>query len=140
MVKYNASQFHLRNLNCVLSLDDKQAQVVCALHNLLRKMKVEQHLAIVDHFFETPNLKSEKSQKAQSDNDDKFNTLLERAQKKIEVQITQSQQIFEQVINNFMEHITSAQQSAPTASHDNELQNSLLRRWWRSQGKSGWTL
>jgi len=48
------------------------------------KTKVEQHLAIVDHFFETPSLKSEKSQKAQNDNDDKFNTLLERAQKKIE--------------------------------------------------------
>ncbi len=52
------------------------------------KTKVEQHLAIVDHFFETPNLKFEKSQKAQSDNDDKFNTLLERAQKKMEAQIT----------------------------------------------------
>jgi hypothetical protein len=54
---------------------------------LLRKTKVEQHLAIVDHFFKTPNLKSEKSQKAKSDNDDKFNTLLECAQKNIETQI-----------------------------------------------------
>jgi hypothetical protein len=46
-------------------------------------------LAIVDHFFDTPNLKSKKSQKAQSDNNDKFNTLLDRAQKKIEAQIAQ---------------------------------------------------
>jgi len=65
-------------------------------------------LAIVDHFFKTPNLKSEKSQKAQSDNDDKFNTLLECAQKKIEAQIAQSQQIFEQVTNNFLERITAS--------------------------------
>jgi hypothetical protein len=50
-------------------------------------MKVEQHLAIVDHFFKTPNLKSEKNQKAQSDNDNKFNTLFERARKKIKTQI-----------------------------------------------------
>jgi hypothetical protein len=54
---------------------------------LLGKTKVEQHLAIVDHFFETPNLRSEKSQKAQSDNDNKFNMVLERGQKKIEAQI-----------------------------------------------------
>jgi homoaconitase/3-isopropylmalate dehydratase large subunit len=87
MAEYNTSQFHLRNLNCVLSLDGKQAQAVCALHNLSGKTKVEQHLTIVDHFFETPSLKSEKSQKAQSDNNDKFNTLLERAQKKIKAQI-----------------------------------------------------
>jgi len=59
---------------------------ICALYSLSRKTKVEQHLAIVDHFFDTPNLKFEKSQKAQSDND-KFNTLLDRAQKKIEAQI-----------------------------------------------------
>jgi hypothetical protein len=65
------------------------------LYSLSWKTKVEQHLAIVDYFFETPNLKSEKSKKAQSDNDDKFNTLLERVQKKIEAQIAQSQQIFE---------------------------------------------
>jgi ATP phosphoribosyltransferase len=65
------------------------------LYNLSGKTKVEQHLAIVDHFFDTPNLKFEKSQKAQSDNNDKFNTLLDRAQKKIEAQIAQSQQIFE---------------------------------------------
>ncbi len=84
-------------------------------------------MAIIDHFFETPNLKSEKSQKAQSDNDDKFNTLLERAQKKIKAQITQSQQIFEQVTNNFLEHITAAQQSAPTASHDNEVTKQLVK-------------
>jgi hypothetical protein len=45
-------------------------------------------LAIIDHFFETPNLKYEKNQKAQSDNDDKFNTLLEHAQKKIKAKIT----------------------------------------------------
>ncbi len=61
MAEYDASQFHLYSLNCVLRLDDKQAQVVCVLHNLSGKTKVEQHLAIVDHFFETPNLKSEKS-------------------------------------------------------------------------------
>jgi hypothetical protein len=87
MAEYDASQFHPRSLNCVLSLDSKQAQAICVLHNLLGKTKVEQRLAIIDHFFETPNLKSEKSQKAQSDNDDKFNTLLEHAQKKIETKI-----------------------------------------------------
>ncbi len=107
MVEYDASQFHPRSLKCVLSLDNKQAQAVCALYNLSGKRKVEQHLAIVDHFFETPSLKSEKSQKAQNDNDDKFNTLHERAQKKIEAQIAQSQQIFEQVTNNFLERITA---------------------------------
>jgi len=109
MAEYNASQFHPCSLRCVLSLNGKQAQAVCALYNLSGKTKVEQHLAIVDHFFETPNLKSDKSQKAQNDNDDKFNTLLERAQKKIEAQIAQSQQIFEQVTNNFLERITAAQ-------------------------------
>jgi hypothetical protein len=92
-----------------LSLDGKLAQVVCTLYSLSRKTKVEQHLAIVDHFFETPKLKSEKNQKAQIDNDDKFNTLLEHVQKKIEAQIAQSQQIFEQVTNNFLECITAAQ-------------------------------
>ncbi len=80
-----------------------------------------------DHFFETPNLKFEKSQKAQSDNDDKFNTLLERAQKKIEAQIAQLQHIFEQVTNNFLERITAAQQSTPTASHDNEVTKQLVK-------------
>jgi polyhydroxyalkanoate synthesis regulator protein len=90
-------------------------------------MKVEQHLAIVDHFFETLNLKSEKNQKAQSDNDDKFNTLLERALKKIEAQIAQSQQIFEQVTNNFLERMTTAQQSTPTTSHDNEVTKHLVK-------------
>ncbi len=95
MAEYDASWFHLRSLRCVLSLDGKQAHAVCTLYSVLGKTKVEQHLAIVDHFFETPNLKSEKSQKAQSDNDDKFNTLLEHAQKKIETQIAQLQQIFE---------------------------------------------
>jgi hypothetical protein len=79
------------SLKCVRSLDSKQAQLVCAFYSLLGKKKVEQHLAIVDHFFKTPNLKSDKSQKAQSDNDDKFNMLLECAQKKIEAQIAQSQ-------------------------------------------------
>jgi transcription elongation factor Elf1 len=87
VAKYDASQFHPRSLRCVLSLDGKQAQAVCAFYSLSGKTKVEQHLAIVDHFFETPDLKSEKSQKAQSDNDNKFNTLFERAQKKIEAQI-----------------------------------------------------
>jgi len=104
-----------------------QAQAVCALYSLSGKTKVEQHLAIVDHFFETPSLKSEKSQKAQNDNDDKFNTLLERALKKIKAQITQSQQIFEQVTNNFLEHITAAQQTAPIASHDNEVIKQLVK-------------
>jgi esterase/lipase len=90
-------------------------------------MKVEQHLAIVDHFFDTPNLKFEKSQKAQSDNNNKFNTLFDRAQKKIEAQIAQSQQIFEQVTNNFLECIIVAQQSALTASHDNEVTKQLVK-------------
>jgi regulator of PEP synthase PpsR (kinase-PPPase family) len=121
MAEYDASQFHPRSLKCVLSLNSKQAHAVCALYSLLGKTKIEQHLAIVDHFFETPNLKSEKNQKAQSDNNDKFNTLLERAQKNIEAQIAQSQQIFEQVTNNFLERITATQQLAPTASHDNEV-------------------
>ncbi len=61
MAKYDASQFHPRNLKCVLSFDSKQAQAICALYNLSGKTKVEQHLAIVDHFFETPILRSEKS-------------------------------------------------------------------------------
>jgi transcription elongation factor Elf1 len=90
MAEYDASQFHLHSLKCVLSLDDKHSLAVCVLYNLSRKTKVEQHLAIVDHFFNTLNLKSEKSQKAQSDNNDKFNTLLDRAQQKIEAQIAQS--------------------------------------------------
>ncbi len=127
MVEYDASQFHPRSLRCVLSLDGKQAQAICTLYCLSGKMKVEQHLAIIDHFFETPNLKSEKNQKAQIDNDDKFNTLLEHVQKKIEAQIAQSQQIFEQVTNNFLERITAAQQSAPTASHDNEVTKQLVK-------------
>ncbi len=127
MAEYNASQFHPRSLKCVLSLDDKQAQAVCALYSLSGKTKVEQHVAIVDHFFETPNLKSEESQKAQSDNNDKFNTLLERVQKKIEAQIDQSQQIFEHVTNNFLERIIAAQQLAPIASHDNEVTKQLVK-------------
>jgi hypothetical protein len=61
MAEYDASQFHPRSLNCVLSLDGKQVQAVCALHSLSGKMKVKEHLAIVDHFFETTSLKSEKS-------------------------------------------------------------------------------
>jgi hypothetical protein len=61
MVKYDVSQFNPRSLKCVLSFDSKQAQAVCALYSLLGKTKVEQHLAIIDHFFETPTLKSEKS-------------------------------------------------------------------------------
>jgi esterase/lipase len=127
MAEYDASQFHLRSLECNLSLDNKQAQAICTLYNLSGKMKVEQHLAIVDHFFETTNPKSKKSQKAQSDNDDKFNTLFERAQKKIEAQITQLQQIFEQVTNNFLERITLAQQLALTTSHDNEVTKQLVK-------------
>jgi hypothetical protein len=51
MVEYDASQFRPRSLKCVLSLDSKQAQAVCALYSLPGKTKVEQHLAIVDHFF-----------------------------------------------------------------------------------------
>jgi hypothetical protein len=61
-------------------------------------------------------LKSEKNQKAQNDNEDKLNTLLEHAQKKIETQIAQSQQIFEQVTNKFLD---------PTANHDNEVTKQL---------------
>jgi hypothetical protein len=61
MAEYDASQFHPCNLKCVLSLDDKQSLAVCALYYLSGKTKVEQHLAIVDHFFDTPNLKFEKS-------------------------------------------------------------------------------
>jgi hypothetical protein len=109
-----------------LSLDGKQAQAICTLYSLSGKTKVEQHLVIVDHFFETPNLKSKKNQKAQI-NDDKFNTLLEHVQKKIEAQIAQSQQIFEQVTNNFLERITAAQQSDPTTSHDNEVTKQLVK-------------
>jgi hypothetical protein len=51
MAEYDASQFRPRSLKCVLSLDNKQAQAVCALYSLPGKTKVEQHLAIVDHFF-----------------------------------------------------------------------------------------
>jgi hypothetical protein len=40
MAEYDASQFHPRSLNCVLSLDGKQAQAVCALHILSGKTKV----------------------------------------------------------------------------------------------------
>ncbi len=127
MAEYDASQFHPRSLKCVLSLDGKQAQALCALYSLLGKTKVEQHLAIVNHFFETPNLKSEKKQKAQSDNDDKFNTLLNCAQKNIEAQIAQSQQIFAQVTNNFLERIITAKHSAPTVSHDNEVTKQLVK-------------
>jgi len=61
MAEYDASQFHPCSLKCVLSLNSKQAQAVCVLYNLSGKTKVKQHLAIVDHFFETPNLKSKKS-------------------------------------------------------------------------------
>jgi len=53
--------------------------------------------------------------------------LLERAQKKIEAQIAQSQQIFEQVTNNFLERITAAQQSTPTANHDNEVTKQFVK-------------
>jgi ATP phosphoribosyltransferase len=110
-----------------LSLDSKKAQAVCVLYSLPGKTKVEQHLVIVDHFFETPTLKSEKNQKAQNDNEDKLNMLLECAQKKIKAQIAQSQQIFEQVTNKFQERITAAQQSAPTANHDNEVTKQLVK-------------
>ncbi len=58
---------------------------------------------------------------------DKFNMLLERVQKKIEAQIAQSQQIFEQVTNNFLERITVAQQSTLIASHDNEVTKQLVK-------------
>jgi hypothetical protein len=53
--------------------------------------------------------------------------LLEHVQKKIEAQIAQSQHIVEQVINNFLERITIAQQLAPTASHDNEVTKQLVK-------------
>ncbi len=127
MTEYDPSQFHPRSRRCVLSLDSKQAQAVCVLYSLLRKTKVEQHLAIVDHVFKTPTLKFEKNQKAQNDNEDKLNTLLERAQKKIEAQIAQSQHIFQQVTNKFLERITVAQQSAPITNHDNEVTKQLVK-------------
>jgi hypothetical protein len=63
MTEYDPSQFHPCSLRCVLSLDSKQAQAVCVLYNLPGKTKVEQHLAIVDHFFETPTLKFEKTRR-----------------------------------------------------------------------------
>jgi hypothetical protein len=103
-------------------------------YNLPGKTKAEQHLAIVDHFFETPTLKSEKNQKAQSDHEDKLNTLLDHAQKKIETQIAQPQQIFEQVTNNFLERITAAQHSAPTANHDNEVTKQLVKEVMEESG------
>jgi hypothetical protein len=53
--------------------------------------------------------------------------LLECAQKNIEAQIAQTQQIFEQVTNNFLECITTAQQSAPIASHDSEVTKQLVK-------------
>ncbi len=53
--------------------------------------------------------------------------LLERAQKKIEAQIAQLQQIFEQAANNFLERITAAQQSTPTANHDIEVTKQLVK-------------
>jgi len=118
-----------------LSLDNKQAHVVCVLYSLPGKTKVEQHLAIVDHFFKTPTLKFEKNQKAQNDNEDKLNTLLERAQKKIEAQIAQSQQIFEHVTNKFLEHITAVQQSTPTANHDNEVTKQLVEEVVEESGR-----
>jgi hypothetical protein len=53
--------------------------------------------------------------------------LFDCAQKKIEAQIAQSQQIFEQVTNNFLERITTAQQSARTTNHDNEVTKQLVK-------------
>jgi hypothetical protein len=53
--------------------------------------------------------------------------MFEHAKKKIEAQIAQSQQIFEQVTNNFLERITAAQQSTPTTSHDNEVTKQLVK-------------
>jgi hypothetical protein len=90
MTDHDPTQIKPRSMVCVLNLDSKQAQAVCVLYSLPGNTKVEQHLAIVDHFFETPTLKSEKNQKAQNDNKDKLNTLLELAEKKIEAQIAQS--------------------------------------------------
>jgi hypothetical protein len=52
---------------------------------------------------------------------------MERARKQIEAQIAQSQQIFEQVTNNFLEHITVTQQAAPIARHDNEVTKQLVK-------------
>jgi hypothetical protein len=52
---------------------------------------------------------------------------MECAQKQIEAQIAQSQQIFEQVTNNFLERITTAQQLAPIARHDNEVTKQLVK-------------
>jgi hypothetical protein len=51
IAEYDASQFHPCSLKCVLSLDSKQAQAVCALYSLSGKTKVEQYLVIIDDFF-----------------------------------------------------------------------------------------
>jgi hypothetical protein len=37
MAEYDTSQFHPRSLKCVLSLNGKQAQAVCALYSLAGK-------------------------------------------------------------------------------------------------------
>jgi DNA-binding ferritin-like protein len=66
--------------------------------------------------------------------------LLEHVQKKIKAQIAQSQQIVEHVTNNFLERITAAQQSAPTASHDNEVTKQLIKEVVEESGESGWML
>jgi hypothetical protein len=42
-------------------------------------------------------------------------------------QIAQSQQMFEQITNNFLERITTAQQLALTANHDNEVTKHLVK-------------
>jgi len=45
----------------------------------------------------------------------------------VAVMDAQSQQIFEQVTNKFLERITAAQQLAPTANHDNEVTKQLVK-------------
>ncbi len=140
MAEYDASQFCPRSLKCVLSLDSKQAQAVCAFYSLPRKTKVEQHLAIVDHFFEPPNLKSDKTQKAQSDIDDKFNTLMERAQKQIENKLHNHNRSLSKSPTTFWNVSQPPNKQPLLPVMTTRLQNSLLRRWWRSQGESGWTL
>jgi hypothetical protein len=59
---------------------------------------------------------------------------LERVRKKIKAQIAQSQQIFEQVTNNFLERITASQQSTPTTSHDNEVTKQLVKELVEESG------
>jgi len=137
MAEYDASQFHPRSLRCVLSLDGKQAQAVCMLYNMLGKTKVEQHLAIVDHFFKTLNLKSKKNQKAQIDNDDKFNSCLNMFKRRSKHKLHSHNRLLSTSLTTFW-NVSQQPNSQPLLLvMTMRLQNNLLRRWWRSQGKVG---